>query len=136
MIGAPWSLQLGLYDVLRQSAEVQSALGNPARIFDAVPPDTAFPFITIGEARVDDYPGVSGAREHDIRIHIYTRWGGRQEVKQIADSISNLLHEREYPLADHQIVQSRFVFADIFRQLDADTYQGVMRFRIVTEPSV
>ncbi len=136
MIGAPWSLQIGLYTYLQQSTELQSLIGNPARLYDAVPPDAIFPFVTIGEAQVKDYPGVDGALEHDIRIHIYSRWGGRKEVKQIAETVHDLLHEATFSLIDHRVAHSRFVFADIFRQTDAETFQAVTRFRIVTEPTV
>ena len=135
MIGAPWSLQLGLYARLQQSTDLQAMLGDPARLYDAVPPDAIFPFATIGEAQVKDYPGVSGAFEHEIRIHIYSRWGGRKEVKEITDIVQGLLHDASFSLTDHRVAHSRLMFADIFRQADAETFQAVTRFRIITEPT-
>jgi hypothetical protein len=131
-----WALQTGLRDHLSTDAGLQMLVGTPARIFDALPTDTVFPVLTIGAGRVRDYAGVDGAREHDVRLHAYSRWGGRGEVKRVLDTIYDRLHDSSFPLEGHRVAACRFVFADIFKQIDQDTFQGVARYRVVTEPSL
>lgn len=134
MIAASWSLQTGIYAHLRTDSALQAHIGNPARIYDAVPPEAIFPFLTIGEAQTRDYEGIEGAREHDIRIGAFSRWGGRREVKEISERIYDRLHDATFPVDGHILSQCRFVFADILQKADRDTYQSIMRYRMVTEP--
>ncbi|WOI53995.1 DUF3168 domain-containing protein [Parvularcula sp. LCG005] len=131
---ASWAVQVALYDLLRNDAELQAVASTGVQIHDSVPDEPTYPFITVGEAKISDYPGLDGAREHDIRLHIYSKWGGRQEVRTITDLLQARLHDAVLPLDGHRLSQCRFAFADIFRPVEAETFHGVARFRLVTEP--
>ena len=126
---AAWAVQLALYGAL----EAAPGLAGVS-LHDDVPADPAFPCLTIGEARCADYPGVPGAREHEVRIHAYSRWGGRAELKRVEGAVRDALHDADLVLVDHRLAQCRHVFSDVIRRPDQDTYHAVMRFRLVTEP--
>ncbi|MEM8987908.1 MAG: DUF3168 domain-containing protein [Pseudomonadota bacterium] len=132
---ASWEVQQAVYAALSADSALQALIGAPARIYDDAPADAAFPFVTIGQARATDWHGADGGVEHDIRLYAWSRYAGRKEVKQIISAVYDIVHEGSFSVAGHRLVNSRFVFADIFRRQDGDTYQGVMRYRIVTEPS-
>ncbi|PQA87241.1 DUF3168 domain-containing protein [Hyphococcus luteus] len=132
MTNAQWELQKAVYQALRADAALKSEIGDPARIFDDPPPAALFPYLTIGEARASDYKGVDGALEHDLKLYAFSRYAGRREVKRILCAVYDALHEAALTLSGHDLVNIRFVFADAFRRLDGEIYQGVARFRAVT----
>ena len=135
MSSSVWALQRAIYNALRDDAVIQQKLGSPARVFDDPPADAAFPYLTIGETRIRDWPGVQGGVEHDIRLHAFSRYAGRREIKEILNAVYDALHDAILPLQDNQLVNIRFVFGDAFRRNDGETYQGVVRFRAVTQPA-
>lgn len=132
-IPVAWQLQTGLYTMLREDAQLQTFIGDPARIFDTVQTDAIFPFLTIGASRSEPLDGVDGAQVHDTRIVAYSRWGGRSEVKAIADRVAERVENAAIPMQSAVIVSRRLVFSDVLRPFDPETYQSVMRFRILTE---
>ncbi|MFQ5563874.1 MAG: DUF3168 domain-containing protein [Parvularculaceae bacterium] len=131
---AAWNLQKAIFAHLSADAGVKVELGDPARIHDDPPPGAPFPYLTIGEARASDWSGVPGGAEHDVKLHIFSRYAGRREIKRIIAAVYDALHEAAFTIEGHRLVNIRFVFADSFRRADGETYQGVMRFRAVTEP--
>lgn len=133
MTNAQWELQRAVYQALGADAALKTEIGDPARIFDDPPQDAAFPYLTIGEARAKNWAGVEGGLEHDIRLHVFSRYAGRREVKRIMGAVYDALHDASLTLAGHALVNIRFVFADAFRRQDGETYQGALRFRAVTQ---
>ena len=126
---APWAVQTALYDALGAAPSLAGV-----RIHDDVPDDPAFPFLTIGEARVADYPGAPGALQHEVRIHAYSRWDGRAELKRIEGAVREALHDAAFAVPGHRLAQCRHVFSDVIRRPDQDSFHAVLRFRLVTEP--
>ena len=135
MSDAIFALQKAVYGRLAADAALKSLIGDPARIYDDAPRDAALPYIVIGEARISDWSGVEGGFEHDIRIHIFSRYAGRREIKEIVTALYDALHEAPLIIAGHDLVNLRFVFSDILRRQDSDIYHGVTRFRAVTQPN-
>lgn len=129
-----WPLQTALYAHLRNNDAFKPYLGDPVRIYDNPPADAVFPYLVIGETRTRLYEGIEGGMEHDLRLHVFSRYAGRREIKTILDEVYTGLHDADIPLKDYCIVSMRFVFADIFRRPDRNIYQGVARFRAVTHP--
>ena len=134
MTNAQWELQKAVYQTLAADAALQAEIGDPARIFDDPPPDALFPYLTLGEARATDWKGVEGGLEHDVKLYVFSRYAGRREVKRILGAVYDALHEEALTVAGHDFINIRFVFADAFRRSDGETYQGVARFRAVTQP--
>jgi len=130
-----WELQQAVYAALIASAALQSYIGNPARVFDDVPPGSDFPYITLGQASVTDWSTSSDTGfEHRLTLHAWSRYDGRREVKEIMAQMHGLLHDAALTLVNHTLVNLRFIFSDVFRDPDGRTYHGVMRYRAVTEP--
>lgn len=132
---ANWALQQAVYAYLAADGHLKALIGDPARIYDDAPADAVFPFLTIGQARLNDWHGAEGGVEHDLRLYAWSRYAGRKEIKDITSAVYDALHDATLSPAGHALVNLRFVFADIFRRQDGDTYQGVMRYRAVTEPT-
>lgn len=130
-----WSLQRAVYAHLRADAGLAAEIGDPPRVYDDPPDDAVFPYLALGETRARDWPGVVGGLEHEIRLYAFSRHAGRREVKRIIAAVYDALHEAPLAPDGLHLVSLRFVFADAFQRQDGETYQGVARFRAVTQPA-
>ena len=135
MPAAAVALRAAIHNALTADGAVTAALGG-ARIFDAPPRDAAYPYVTLGEARILDASVDAGAmQEHQLTLHAWSRQGGHKEAHVIAGALLQALDDAPLALAGHRLVNLRFAIADIRREADGRTYHALVRFRAVTEPS-
>lgn len=134
MSDAVWALQRAVYQTLSADLNLQSLIGDPARIYDDPPSGAELPYLVIGPTQITDWAGVDRGLQHDLRLHAFSAYAGRREIKQIMGAVYDALHEVDFTVDGHRLVNVRFVFADAVRRSDAGAYQGVMRYRAVTQP--
>ena len=134
MSDAIWALQRAMYTALSAAPGVRALLGAPARIYDDPPAGAEMPYLVIGPTQISDWSGVARGLQHDLRLHVFSVYAGRREIKQIMGAVYDVLHDAEFPVDGHRLVNLRFVFADAVRRRDGGAYQGVMRYRAVTQP--
>jgi hypothetical protein len=135
MSDANWALQQAIFAELSANAEVQGALGDPPRLYDAVPRDAAFPYAVIGDGQENDWSTATEAgSEHVLAIHVWSRGGGHREAKGIAAAIRDCLDGAALSLTGFALIGLAFQTADYARQPDGDTWRASLRFRAVTEP--
>lgn len=128
------ALRAAVHDALSADAALLSALGG-AKIYDETPRAAAFPYVTLGEARIADYStGEGGGQEHQLTLHAWSRQGGHKEAHIIAGALLQALDDAPLALTDHRLVNLRFAVADVRREADGRTYHALVRFRAVTEP--
>lgn len=125
-------LQTALY------ARLNSQLNVP--VYDAVPQavdasdNSAFPYVTIGDDSSSEFDtDTSIGFDTDCTIHVWSRYRGRREVKQIQKAIYDALHLYNLSVSGYHTVMVLFETADSFMDADGITRHGVMVFRIVTE---
>lgn len=129
---ADLALQKAIYARLVADEAVAELVA--ARIYDNVPGDTAFPYVTLGEALVSDWSaGEARGAEHRLVFNAYSRGGGRSEAKAIMGALNAVLHEAELELEGFTLVNLRFLDAETRREPDGATWRGTIRFRAVTE---
>jgi hypothetical protein len=107
-------------------------LGYPT--YDHVPQESAFPYIVIGDDTsipwdTDDSVGT----EATCTIHIWSRYRGRQEVKQISGEIYESLHRAELAISGGSLVECQAEFEESFMDSDGLTRHGVIRFRLTID---
>jgi hypothetical protein len=129
------ALRAAIHDALNADALLTAALGG-AKVYDEPPRNAAFPYVTLGEARLadfsaDDAPGA----EHTLTLHAWSQQGGHKEAHVIAGALLQALDDAPLTLADHRLVNMRFAVADVRREADGRTYHALIRFRAVTEPA-
>jgi hypothetical protein len=127
-----WELQQTIFTALNSDSELTTTLG--ASVFDDVPDHQAVtaPYVTIGEDTAIDY----GTKDVDgsdvtINLHVWSRYRGSKESKQIMDRIHTLLHDSNLTVTGRNLINLRFEFGDVLRDPDGITRHGVMRFRAV-----
>ena len=134
MFTASAALRAAIHDALIADGALNALLAGP-KIYDEPPPSAAFPYVTLGEARVSDYStGTEAGEEHQLTLHAWSRQGGHREAHLIAGALLHALDDAPLALAGHRLVNLRFALADIRREADGRTYHALVRFRAVTEP--
>ena len=112
-----------------------TALLAGPKIYDEPPASAAFPYVTLGDARITDFStGTEPGEEHQLTLHAWSRQGGHREAHRIAGALLQALDDAPLALDDHHLVNLRFALADIRREADGRTYHALVRFRAVTEP--
>lgn len=135
MNDASWALQQALFAELSADADVQSLLGDPPRLYDAVPREAVFPYAVLGDGQETDASTATGqGSEHLLALHVWSRGQGHREAKQIARAIRACLDGASLVLTGFALVGIAFRSADYARQPDGDTWRATLRFRAVTEP--
>ena len=129
------ALRAAVRAALVSDGALLSALGGP-KIYDEPPRAAAFPYVTLGEARVADFStGDASGLEHSLTLHAWSRQGGHREAHVIAGALLQALDDAPLSLAGHRLVNLRFSVADVRREADGRTYHALVRFRAVTEPA-
>lgn len=129
------TVQTAIYDALKNDAELSNVITG---VFDHVPKDQPYPFVTLGEATTVDAStkGIPGM-EHTLTLHTWDQGESSLRLKEIMGVLLNLLHDTELVLTSpHNLVNIRFEFAETFKDPDGFTLHGVQRFRIVTDEQV
>lgn len=106
------------------------------RVYDDVPKNANFPYVVIGEDThvpfdTDDSTGC----EATITIHVWSRYRGKKEAKQIQGLIYEALNREPLILEDHSLVTIEFEYSDVLLDPDGITRHGVQRFRAIVERS-
>jgi len=128
------ALQKAVVAALVADGAVGALIGD--RVYDAPPRDAAFPYVTIGGTRVEDWStGTEDGAEIRLTLEVWSRERGKRECHEILETVEAALHQAALSLEDHALVNLRFEFADVDRERDGVTYHGVARFRAVTEPA-
>lgn len=128
------ALRAAIHDALAADAALIGLLGGP-KVYDEPPATAAFPYVTLGEARVADFStGDDALQEHQLTLHAWSRQGGHKEAHMIAGALLQALDDAPLAPDGHQLVNLRFSLADIRREADGRTYHALVRFRAVTEP--
>ena len=86
-----FALQEAIYSALNVSA-ITSDLN--CAVVNEPTNDQSYPFIQLGEDRVDDYSTkVEAGGEYELNFDIWSQYKGSKECKQIMDKIHDLLHD-------------------------------------------
>ena len=134
MSTAAAALRAAIHDALAADGALTALLGG-SKIYDEPPAGTAFPYVTLGDARVSDFSTASDSgEEHRITLHAWSRQGGHREAHLIAGAMLQALDDAPLSPDGFHLVNLRFSVADIRREADGRTYHALVRFRAVTEP--
>lgn len=128
------ALRAAIHGALNADTTLVGVLGG-AKVYDEPPRAAAFPYVTLGEARIADFSaGDDQSEEHHLTLHAWSRQGGHKEAHAITGALLQALDDAPLTLAGHALVNLRFAVADIRREADGRTYHALVRFRAVTEP--
>lgn len=104
------------------------------RVYDAVPTNAQFPYVSWGPEQdiEDDADCIEG---HDISIQIdaWSRTPGRGEVKKVAEQVRAALHDYETELSVNALVSLAHTSTQFLRDPDGLTSHAVIEFSAFIE---
>jgi len=134
-MSASWALQQAVFATLSADSAVQAMLGDPPRIYDAVPRDAVFPYAVIGDGGESDWStATEPGSEHMLTVHVWSRAPGHKESKEIAEAIRAALDGASLTITGQTLIDIRYLDTDYARASDGETYRASLRFRAVLEP--
>lgn len=135
MVSAEWALQQAIHGAISGDAAMAGHLGSPVRLYDNRPEELIYPYATYGRCQGKPVAADPGDGWELIQhLHVWSRYGGRREAKQIVGAIRDVLHLSDLTLVDWRLVLLRVAFVDVFRGADGFTSQGVVRLRARLDP--
>lgn len=129
-------LQAAVVEALKATAAVTAFVG--ARIYDAVPDQTAFPYIELGDVVVetDGFEGFDGACTITFALHVWSRAVGSREAKKLAGAARRALDHADLDLGDDwQLVEIEATQARTTLEADGKTTQSILTFRALVDPA-
>lgn len=126
-----YPLQQAVYELLSGDSTLLTLV---EAVYDRPPEGSAYPYVTLGESKIVDWSTKTtvGTEQH-LKLHIWSRNGGRKEIAIIMERIYVLLHQASMSVTGHTLVLMRFVSSEIILENDGYTYQGAMVFRALLE---
>ncbi|WP_027229953.1 DUF3168 domain-containing protein [Phyllobacterium sp. UNC302MFCol5.2] len=132
MTSAGLELQKAVLTLLKADPSLKSLINT--RVYDRVPAQAEFPYVTLGASTTYDWSTASErGSEHIFTLNVWDRASGRKSVMQIMHAIDRLLTGTQLTLTGHRLInlipQSLLARPEDNR----DGYLGVLRYRAVTE---
>lgn len=135
-IGADLDLQRAIVTKLKADTDLQALLANPIRLFQDVPKDPTFPYMTLGPSqRLPDLAECIDGAEIFPEFHVYTRAPGYELVKRIGATLIDILHDATLSLGEHRCLLIHLSNELYFVEPDNLTKHGVITFRALVEPT-
>ncbi len=118
--------------IFSQLTADSSLAGLISGVYDHVPDDAIYPFITIGESQMRDNSNVQNAgTDQHISMRIFSREAGRKQAATIMERVVTLMHQGTLTVSGQQVLLVRFVSSTITLLDDGRTYQGRLNFRVL-----
>lgn len=134
MTSASWALQKAIHARLAADTAVTAVIGGQ-RIYDDVPRNPTFPYLTHGASTLKDWStGTDDGHEHVVTLHAWSRGAGRKPVHEILGAVETSLDQQALTLDGHRLINLRHEITDVRRDGDAETWHGILRLRATTEP--
>ena len=131
-----WDIQEALYASLQGDTALNIDVED--RIFDHVPEDSIFPYVTLGAMLAEPFDTqINRGLKIRMSLHSFSSYRGMKEIKQIMRSIYNILHEKDdWVIAGHAVVSCRFISSQISFGNDGETRSSIQNFEIITEKTI
>ncbi|MDQ1003966.1 hypothetical protein QFZ28_004366 [Neobacillus niacini] len=120
-------LQTSLYNRLSNDSNLLSKVTG---VYDAVPKNQSYPYIALGEDTASDWSTKTTIGEEITHtLHIWSRYDGKKEAKEIMNLILESLSQPLSIEGGFFIDFSKVELMEVFDDPDGITRHGVMRLR-------
>jgi hypothetical protein len=104
-------------------------------VFDYVPDNQAFPYVTLGEATSNPYRTFSRfGEEVTITCHIWSRYDGFKEALDILNEMNRLLADKDdLSVTGYDLICCFYEFSETLRDPDGITRHVPVRYRLVVQ---
>lgn len=136
-LGPSLELQGAIVTALKASTDLQSIIGSPIRLYQDVPPNPVFPYITIGDDQnvPDLAQGLDGSEIY-LTINVWSRASGYSECKKIGASIKACFPvDTGLSLSENRCLLIERRNEQHMMDQDTITAHGIYTFRALVEPA-
>lgn len=127
-------LQIAIVQWLKADATVAGRIAG--RVYDTVPDNPVFPYVTLGEGQtIPDVADAYDGAEAYVDLHVWSRGVGWPEAKEIAKALQASLVEAPLSIASERLVGLQLEQSRYLRDPDGLTRHVAMTFRALTESS-
>ena len=130
---ATWPLQKGLLGHLRSDLSVKKHLGKTMRIYDQQERGEGYPYLALGDSHTKAWSSATfDGQEHDITLHLWISDGGSAASKEIAGAVIDRLHNADFPIPGHALVDMQFASSETRYQEDRGLFHCRLTFKALT----
>lgn len=134
MTAHAWDCQQALYAALTASAALSAIVAD--RIYNDAQQTVEFPWIEIGDGQIipadTSAPGGGDDGVSDFfDLHLWSRYAGNKENRQIADAVHTLLHGVSLGVAGRTSAFAWVRNVRLLRDPDGKTRHGVLTVEII-----
>lgn len=127
-------MQAAIVAALKQGGALPAEVGG--RVFDKVPADAAFPYVSLGPLQVlPDKAGCINGAELFQQIDVWSRASGYPEAKKIAVAIVAKLDDQPLNVEGHDAIVFEHSDTRYLRDPDGLTSHAVINFRSLIFPT-
>ncbi|RMG71931.1 MAG: DUF3168 domain-containing protein [Chloroflexi bacterium] len=95
---------------------------------------TAFPYVVIGDDSYNDWDtDTETGFDVVITVHIWSRYRGRKEVKQIQDAVYTALNRQSLSVSGYAVLDVLYLESESFVDADGETRHGIIKFNVKME---
>ncbi|WKL57718.1 DUF3168 domain-containing protein [Asticcacaulis sp. ZE23SCel15] len=128
------ALQQALITHLRTQDSLKLWLGNAVRVYDQLPEEIIYPYVTLDRVEARPLAGNGDEiTEQIVTLSCVSRFYGTEEAKAVAAELRVILDSAQLTLEGNRLANLRVSYVDVFRGTDQRTIYGVVRVRAVTE---
>lgn len=124
-----------LADSIIETSPSEAAIyDGKAPQFDEPEDDDNCPYLVIGDMTGVEFDTDSkNGSEDTVTIHIWSRYRGRHQMRQIMDALHGSLHDSMFSIEGAHLVYCLWEFSQTIPESNPRLQHGVMRFRIVSQ---
>ena len=130
---ATWPLQQGLLFHLKADTKLNKHLGQPMRLYDQVEKPEGFPYLVMGDSQTSAWSSATfDGQEHEITMHLWTNDGGSAAAKEIAGAVIDRLHDADFTVAGHALVDMQFASSETRYKEEQGRFHCRLVFKALT----
>lgn len=110
---ASWPLEQGLLHHLKNCLSIKKHLGNPPRVITQGEKSGNFPELVMGDSTAKAWSSATfDGQEHRLTFDLWTSGGGSAEAKKVAGAVIDRLHDADFPVPGHALVDLQFASSE------------------------
>lgn len=126
-------LQREMIMQLQNNDVLQDQMGGSFVIMDKNKELHSYPVILLGETRAFAWQSATfDGQEHEVQLTVLNNIGGSDKAKSISSAIIGVLHNADFPVNGHALVDMQFEKSETKYLEDCKCFQSVIYFKALT----
>ena len=130
---AALNLQRQVLKQLESNISLQSEMGGNFKVFDQAQQTEVIPRIVFGDTKSFAWHSATfDGQEHELHVIVWSKAGGSDKAKSIASAVMAVLHNADFPITGHALVDMQFEKSETRYKEDIEGYQTIIYFKALT----